>query len=218
MAAAHICNRMPTTANEDNSSPYQLRYLRAPDLSHLQPFGITAYVHRMMQQPKVVPRADLGILLGYGHEVTFQKGYRIYLLAQAKVVTTSNVSFDQRLLESVHRRPSAWLSTTLPEFTTTATDTLSTQIEQRHLASPVQSLPQAPAASTSLSPSAQPSAPHPLCARGNGPTIVPSQTRAIPARRQTRSMTATATASVCNPVTGFSVMGRCGSTPECDQT
>ena len=101
MTAAHVSNRMPTSANEDNASPFRMRYLRSPSLSHLQPFGVTAYVHRMYKQPKVLPRADLGILLGYGHEVTFQKGYRIYLVGKRKVVTTSNVSFDVRLQESV---------------------------------------------------------------------------------------------------------------------
>ena len=212
MAAAHISNRMPTSANEDNASPFRMRYLRAPNLGHLQPYGITAYVHRMYKQPKVLPRADLGILIGYGHEVTCQKGYRIYLVGGRKVVTTSNVSFGSRLQESVHRRPSAWISTELPEFISEEPaadddDALSRHIIQHATPAPI---PPAPPASTTLQlpQTASPAAPHPLCARGSGPLLVPSQH--VPAvspvtsqvnsdKPRTRSATAATRATVSHP-------------------
>ena len=211
MAAAHISNRMPTSANEDDASPFRMRYLRAPNLGHLQPFGITAYVHRMYSQPKVLPRADLGILLGYGHEVTCQKGYRIYLVGGRKVVTTSNVSFDARLQESVQRRPTAWVSAELPEFASEdcapdEQDSLSRHIVQHAVQPPN---PLAPPASTTLQvpQTSSAAAPHPLCARGSGPLLIPSQhvpavspvTNNTPGKPRTRSVTAAARATVTHP-------------------
>ena len=79
MTAAHVVNRMPTSANTKNMSPFQVRFNRIPSITHFQPWGITAYVRRTSQQTKVMPRADVGMFVGYGHDVTKQKGWRVYL-------------------------------------------------------------------------------------------------------------------------------------------
>ena len=40
LAAVHVSNRLPTSANEDNASPFQVRFGRRPSVAHLQPWGI----------------------------------------------------------------------------------------------------------------------------------------------------------------------------------
>ena len=100
-AAAHITNRMPSSANDNNHSPFQLRYARVPSITHFQPWGITAYVRRTAAQTKILQRADPGILVGYGHDLTHQKGWRVYLPSLRSVVTSLDVTFDVSLEESV---------------------------------------------------------------------------------------------------------------------
>ena len=107
---------MPCSSNEENSSPYKIRYGRNPDIRHFQPWGITAYVRRTLPQPKILPRADAGILVGYDHEVTGQKGWRIELSALRKIVTSTSISFDVSLEDSIQRRGVANQSTTLPQL------------------------------------------------------------------------------------------------------
>ena len=103
LAAAHICNRMPCSANPNHASPFRIRYGRMPRIRHFQPWGITAYVRRFEQQNKLQQRADAGIFVGYGHEVTNQKGWRIYVPLKRDIVTSSNVTFDSNMDESVNR-------------------------------------------------------------------------------------------------------------------
>lgn len=117
-AACHVINRMPCSSNEGDASPFQVRYGRQPSLQHLQPWGITAYVRRTAPQSKILQRADPGMLVGYGHDLTNQKGWRILLHSLRKVVTSVNVTFDTNLDHSVRRRNPQLRSVMLPECTT----------------------------------------------------------------------------------------------------
>ena len=106
LAAVHVHNRLPTSANTNNLSPYEVRYGTKPDLRHLRPFGISAYVRIQKHITKVMPRAVSGVLLGYGHAISSQKGWRILLPDLGKVVTTTDATFSKSLQQSVASRPS----------------------------------------------------------------------------------------------------------------
>ena len=74
MAAVHVHNRVPCRSNPNNASPYEVRHGSLPDLRHLCPFGIAAFVKIKEHITKVISRARQGIMLGYGHAVSSQKG------------------------------------------------------------------------------------------------------------------------------------------------
>ena len=172
-AAAHVLNRMPCSSNQDRLPPYHIRFGRPPSVAHLQPWGITAYVRRMTHQSKVFPRADVGMLVGYGHEVSGQKGWRVRMPRANKVITSTSVSFDSNLEESVQRREASQTSTSLPQFQDPASHDPIPSV------SAILPLPAAapPVPSQTPSVASPPSAlPHPVCARATGPTpLQPSQ-------------------------------------------
>ena len=80
MTAVHVHNRMPSSANVGSVSPYEGRFGRSPDLRHLRPFGVTAYVRVNRHITKIAPRALRGVFVGYGHDVSRQKGWRVFLI------------------------------------------------------------------------------------------------------------------------------------------
>ena len=196
MAATHVVNRMPTTTNANNMSPYQVRFNRVPSIAHFQPWGITAYVRRNSQQTKVMPRADAGMFVGYGHDVTKQKGWRVYLPHKRTVVTSTSVAFHRSLSESVQQRPSSLRSTSLP-----VQHNVAQPLATPYPLPPVSSItapvtPPPPPASPvphSAASVVTPPAPqnHPICQRATtGPTISPqvAQQQHATTRRITRSM------------------------------
>ena len=182
MSATHVLNRMPTSSNDNNTSPFQVRFRRRPSLTHLQPWGITAYVRRDTAQTKVVNRADVGILVGYGHEVDNKKGWRIYVPRKRKVITSKHVSFDRSLAENVARRVAFHKSTQLPEQIplTGPTTPLQPLPPASAFLPPPPPLPQVtqpvvppPATVAAPPPSA---VPHPVCTRADtGDIIQPSE-------------------------------------------
>ena len=119
VTAAYVCNRLPTSANPENRSPYEIRFGRRPDLRHLRPFGITAFVRIQSHITKVQPRATKGIMIGYGESVSGQKGWRIYLPSPPRVMTTTAVTFTADLPRSISTRHPSLLSNQPPMFTPT---------------------------------------------------------------------------------------------------
>ena len=91
-------------------SPYELRYGSAPDILHLRPFGAEAYVRVQSHITKVMPRAVRGTMIGYGHTVSNQQGWRILLDTKGTVVTTTDASFDKSLPQSVASRSPSLIS------------------------------------------------------------------------------------------------------------
>ena len=180
LAAIHVTNRMPCSSNADNMSPYQIRYGRPPTINHLQPWGITAYVRRTNPQSKVFQRADAGMFVGYGHEVTRQKGWRVHLPTLRQVVTSTNVTFDTNLDESVQRRSPDQRSVTLPEEVHYTDDAPTITTPAVPLAPPPELIPPPPTASAPPASvpttAAAPSPPvHPICARPSSTQpLVPS--------------------------------------------
>ena len=116
MCAAYVHNRLPSSANPNSLSPFEVRYGRRPDLRHLRPFGVRAYVRIQRHVTKVQPRAQTGILIGYGESVSSQKGWRIYLPQSASVITTTAVTFHRDLPSSIASRRRSLVSVTPPDF------------------------------------------------------------------------------------------------------
>ena len=116
MCAAYVRNRLPSSANTDNLSPYEVRYGRRPDLRHLRPFGVLAFVRVQRHITKVQPRAEKGIMLGYGESVSSQKGWRIFLPSSRSVITTTAVTFRRDLASSISSRDRSLVSNTPPEL------------------------------------------------------------------------------------------------------
>ena len=116
MCAAYVRNRLPSSSNPNSLSPFEIRYGRRPDLRHLRPFGVRAYVRIQRHITKVQPRAETGILVGYGESVSSQKGWRIFLPASSSVVTTTAVTFHRDLPTSVTARNRSLVSTSPPDF------------------------------------------------------------------------------------------------------
>ena len=102
MAAAHVRNRMPCSSNPNNASPFEMRFGKRPDLCHLRPFGVTAFVRIQKHITKISSRALQGFLVGYGHSISNQKGWRIFLPAENKVVTTTEVKFETSISASIN--------------------------------------------------------------------------------------------------------------------
>ena len=74
ITAVYLRNRLPCSANPGNISPFEARYGRRPDLRHLRPFGVSAFVRIQKHLTKVQARAIKGIFIGYGESVSAQKG------------------------------------------------------------------------------------------------------------------------------------------------
>jgi hypothetical protein len=118
--ATFIENRLPTTANPLNKSPFEMLYNRPPDLSIMRVIGSKAYVH--VHTPttlSVNPKAQVGRLLGYAPNTN---GYRILMNEKTgAIVDTIHVTFSEKVPES----PNLILSLpgSLPEISIITTDT-----------------------------------------------------------------------------------------------
>ena len=116
ITAVYVRNRLPCSANPDHLSPYEVRYGRRPDIRHLRPFGVTAFVRTQAHITKVQPRAYKGIMIGYGASVSGQKGWRIFIPNPPRVVTTTAVTFADDLAHSVSSRDPSLVSNVPPIF------------------------------------------------------------------------------------------------------
>lgn len=66
---------------------------RRPDIGHFRMFGCLTYSHVPSEKrTKLEPTTENGILVGYSE---MSKGYRIYLLAQRKLVVRWDVRFEE---------------------------------------------------------------------------------------------------------------------------
>lgn len=90
-AATYIENRMPTFANPNNKSPYQMIHGKVPDIRHLRSIGSTAYVHDFRPKSALSPSSKVGKMVGYA---TRTNGYRI-MLSSGEVVETAHVTFNE---------------------------------------------------------------------------------------------------------------------------
>src|SRR5882762_7004511 len=76
-----------------NTTPYEVRHNKKPDISKLRPFGCKAYVYiHPKKRNKLSPRAIEGIFVGYADT---QKAYRIYIPEKRTVICSVHVRFDE---------------------------------------------------------------------------------------------------------------------------
>ena len=88
--AAYTLNRTPT---ENGKSPFELRYGRAPKVSHLRPFGNPCVAYRKRSVTGKIQDAGVkASFLGYGY-IDGKKGYRVRIDGTNSVITTRDVSF-----------------------------------------------------------------------------------------------------------------------------
>src|SRR5258708_6813170 len=84
-------NRNSTSALT-NTTPYEVRFNKKPDISRLRPFGCKAYVYdHSPNRKKLSPRAYEGVFVGYADS---QKAYRIYIPEKRSVICSVHVRFD----------------------------------------------------------------------------------------------------------------------------
>src|SRR6202050_4036546 len=87
----HTKNHNSTSALT-NTTPYEVRFNKKPDISRLCPFGCKAYVYdHSLKHHKLDPRAFEGIFIGYADT---QKAYRIYIPKKRAVICSAHVWFD----------------------------------------------------------------------------------------------------------------------------
>jgi hypothetical protein len=100
LTAAYLLNRLPTTANPNSKTPYEMVYGRPPDIRHLRTFGCRAYVHLKKQERDVATfaaTAKKGICVGYAMETN---GYRI-AYEDGTTEETAEVKFDETTFPGV---------------------------------------------------------------------------------------------------------------------
>src|SRR5882724_4329012 len=84
-------NRNSTSALT-NTTPFEVRFNKKPDISRLRPFGCKAYVYdHSPKRKKLSPRAFEGVFVGYADS---QKTYRIYIPEKRSVICSVHVRFD----------------------------------------------------------------------------------------------------------------------------
>ncbi|CAM8994640.1 unnamed protein product [Rhodiola kirilowii] len=91
ITACYLINRSASSAI-DFKTPFEMWFGRKPSLSHLRPFGCTAYAHA--SQGKLQPRALMCVMLGYPEGT---KGYKLLLIQSNgyKVIVSRSVTFNE---------------------------------------------------------------------------------------------------------------------------
>lgn len=90
--AVFLINRLPSTASK--TSPFELWYGFAPDLTILRPFGckVFALVDPVKRESKFSPATQEGILVGYS---SIHKAYNVYLPSTHQIHISNNCRFDE---------------------------------------------------------------------------------------------------------------------------
>jgi hypothetical protein len=89
LTASYLTARTPSRAIA-GKTPFELWFLRKPDLSHLREIGCKAFVLIPGDVPKINPRSVECIMIGYAQDA---KAYRCYHRSSHKVFVSFNVSF-----------------------------------------------------------------------------------------------------------------------------
>ena len=98
--AAYLKNRCPTKAVH-GKTPYEAWQGEKPRVDHLRVFGCDAYAHIPKdERRKLDTKARKCVLLGYGEQT---KGYRLYDVAEKKVLHSRDVRFNENTQECKQR-------------------------------------------------------------------------------------------------------------------
>jgi len=88
----HVWSCCPTAA-VDNAMPYELWHGCKPDVSHLQVWGFTAYVHvQKDKRPALHPHYDKCVLIGYPPGY---KGWKFYNPTTKFTIISECANFDE---------------------------------------------------------------------------------------------------------------------------
>jgi hypothetical protein len=100
--ACYVRNRLPSRANPENKTPFELWYGRQPSVNHLRVIWSDAYAHTLKnkRKSKLAPRATKLKLLGYE---SGRKAYRLWDPAREIVVISRDVVFDESVV--LNHRP-----------------------------------------------------------------------------------------------------------------
>ncbi|GME88384.1 unnamed protein product [[Candida] boidinii] len=90
--AVFLINRLPPTTSR--TSPFELWYGFAPDLTILRPFGckVFALTDPVKRSSKFSPATQEGILVGYS---SIHKAYNVYLPSTHQIHVSNNCRFDE---------------------------------------------------------------------------------------------------------------------------
>ena len=90
--AVYTLNRTLLTTKDSRATPFQLWFGQKPDISHMRPFGISAFVHvPEIMRHKFDAKAIKTYLVGYDEEC---QNYRLFDQAKAKVIVACDVKFN----------------------------------------------------------------------------------------------------------------------------
>lgn len=99
-------------------TPYEAFHGHKPTLRHLKPFGGKYYLHipkaKLPSGSKLLPRAELGVFVGYG---AAQHHYKIYTPSNGRLTISADVTFppseDKAVAPSSHQQSVSRESSTM---------------------------------------------------------------------------------------------------------
>ena len=89
----HVRNRVTTRGLDAKTTPYEMMFVRKPNMSYLRVFGSRCWYN--VSKPhvdKLDPRAREAIMIGYARGI---RGYKLWDISNEKVVTSRDVRFDE---------------------------------------------------------------------------------------------------------------------------
>jgi len=96
MYAAYILNRVPS--REKLKTPFELFYKTKPNVSNIKVFGSRTFVLIPdKDRTKIDGKSKEGILVGFDEN---QKGYRVYIPSERKVIVSCHVQIDETTMYS----------------------------------------------------------------------------------------------------------------------
>lgn len=92
--AVYLLNRRPCKSN-DNKTPYELWFNKAPALQHLKIFGSLAFVHIPKQfRSKLESKSKKLVMVGY---CGYSQNYRLFDIKSRKVTISRDVNFNENV-------------------------------------------------------------------------------------------------------------------------
>jgi hypothetical protein len=97
IASTYLYNRTPHSSI-NYKTPYELKYKTKPDISNIKVWGsITYYKNKGNNIKKLEPRANKGVLIGYG-----QNQYRIWDITLNKPIWSRDVKILENHFNSIN--------------------------------------------------------------------------------------------------------------------
>src|SRR6201999_2833808 len=95
-SATYLHNRLPTRANKESASPFELWHGHKPDISNLRVIWADAYMHiRKGKRSKLALRSKKLKMIGYHDE---KKAYRLWDPTNRRIEISCDVIFDESII------------------------------------------------------------------------------------------------------------------------